>query len=184
MKRHHVYIITLLTAAMLSLSGCDVTESSGSYYNPKYSRQSQDRVYNEEKLKEILECFDNKDADRLKAMFSKSIQQEYDLDSQIEKAFEIYGEESVSYGSFFDWGASRATEYGEYVRKNVAAEMESIKTTERDIFNIYFSQNIVNDENPNELGVKRVTLCAKNGAKLAIIGDRQKGEKVIERIEN
>ncbi|MBO6141099.1 MAG: DUF5104 domain-containing protein [Ruminococcus sp.] len=44
-----------------------------------------------------MECFDNKDKESIKAMFSVKTAKEFDLDSQIDKVFEIYDGKSVSY---------------------------------------------------------------------------------------
>jgi len=164
-------IAVLIQISLINAMGCGFADfMEAKIYDPHYSSSIDDAKYNEETLKEILECFDNKDSERLKAMFSKSVQQEYDLDSQIEKAFEIYGGESVTYESVFDWGASGATEYGEYVRKKVAAELRGIRTTNGDVYTIYFRKYIVYDEDPDELGVLSVYLCGETGTNLEVIG--------------
>lgn len=169
MRKAIVFILTL--TSIFNLSGCHMNTWNSEEYDPRGYYPKQEAIYNEETLKEILACFDNKDFDTLIEMFSISVKSEYNLVSQIEKAYEIYGGESVSYESFWDFGTiSLGMDYGVCVEKSIGAEMRNIKTTNNDNFNISFMRYIVNDSNPHMLGISGISLSDPEYGNLAIIG--------------
>lgn len=163
MKRIKIIISFL---CCIVLSSCNTIE-----YNPRYSNQSEDRVYNEETLKEILECFDNRDVETLKNMFSPYKQSEYDLEQQIEATFGHYEGISTSYEGFFDYGElSEHIQDGVCIEKVIGAEMENIKTDKDRIYFISFGKCVVCDEMPEKLGVTQVVLSDENNRVISRIG--------------
>jgi len=164
--------LAIIFALVILATGCNSAGFiEGEVYDPHYHSTAYEKKYNEETLKEILECFDNKDSERLEEMFSESVASKYDLKRQIQKAFDIYGGKSISYEEMDNYGVSSASMEGKYVRKNISAEMKKIKTTDEKCFNIYFSRCVLDDDNPSEVGVRCIYLCTAESATLHIIGD-------------
>jgi len=156
-------IAVLILINLINVTGCGFADfMEARIYDPHYSSAIDDEKYNEETLKEILECFDNKDSERLKAMFSKSVAATCDLDKEIESAFDMYNGKSVSYDSIFDYGPSGHTEYGRWVKKYTEAKMKKIKLDTGKTYSIYFCKEIVNDENPDEIGIRHINLKDKD----------------------
>ena len=175
-----VIAFMLVLANMLSMLACSVYIQDSNEYDPHKYNPQQEAIYNEETLKEILKCFDNKDADSLIDMFSEAVKSQYDLESQIEKAFEIYSGESVSYEGFWDSGySSLDTNYGICVQKSVRTRMNGIKTTNNEIFDISIIKCILDDSNPDNLGLKSICLIDSEYGNLAIIGQIRDFQKDI-----
>lgn len=171
-KHEEKIIIIVLVIGLIIFKICNIN-----YYNPRYTGQAEDRVHNEKILKDIISYLDNKNTDKLKALFSQSVSSRYNLDSQIKTVLKIYGGTSSSYTDFFDWGyTSKKTSNGRCVEKSVGAQMENIKTKDNDIFIIGFGKCVVNDAEPDDIGIVRITLCDEKGKKLAPIGSVYDGE--------
>lgn len=166
-----IIIALVLSLSIFSLFAGIIGIFPQKEYDPRYSYQSQDRIYNEKTLKEILKCFDNKDADSLINMFSETIKSEYDLKNQIKKAFEIYDGKSVSYEKIDDMGyTSMHTRDGICVEKSIGAYMINIKTNTNKLFTISFTKSVVDDDNPNNKGMTVICLDDEDFRHLAIIG--------------
>ena len=183
MKKRIILIFILMN--IFSLLGCSVYTHDSSEYDPHVFCPKQEAAFNEETLREILECFDNKDADTLINMFSEAVKAEYDLKNQIDTAFDIYGGHSVSYEGFYDHGTyTYASDNGKCVEKSIGADMMNIKTDNDEIFVIGFKKCVVNDKKPDELGIEGISLFVPNhGAlvTLAIIGPiDEQGLKILE----
>lgn len=183
MKKRIILIFILMN--IFSLLGCSVYTHDSSEYDPHVFYPKQEAAFNEETLREILECFDNKDADTLINMFSEAVKAEYDLKNQIDTAFDIYGGHSVSYEGFYDHGTyTYASDNGKCVEKSIGADMMNIKTDNDEIFVIGFKKCVVNDKKPDELGIEGISLFVPNhGAlvTLAIIGPiDEQGLKILE----
>lgn len=178
-------ILTFILINVFNLLGCSMYTHDSSEYDPHGFYPKQEAAYNEETLKKILECFDNKDVDSLIDMFSEAVKSQYDLESQIEKAFEIYGGHSVSYEGFYDHGTyTYASDNGKCVEKSIGADMMNIKTDNDEVFVIGFKKCVVNDKKPNELGIEGISLLVPNHGSLvtlAIIGPiDEQGLKILE----
>lgn len=172
-----VIAFMLVLANMLSMLACSAYIQDSNEYDPHKYNPQQEAIYNEETLKEILKCFDNKDADSLIDMFSEAVKSQYDLESQIEKAFEIYSGKSVSYGDIINGGYKyENTDHGICIEKSIYAYMENIKTDNNEVFTISIIQWVISDINTNELGLSKIFLCDENHIKLAVIGRVQSQE--------
>lgn len=177
-----VLILTLVLINMLSLLSCDIALQYEKEYDPHNFEQKREAVYTEETAMIILNCFDNKDADTLEGMFSETIKNEYNLKEQIEKAFEIYGGKSVSDVQFHFGGyAGSSSEDGIYVQKSVVGDIKDIKTDYNEEFIISLKKCVLDDYNPNKLGIEWLHLRDGDNHKLAIIGEVKPNEiKILE----
>lgn len=154
-----ILILVLVLINIFNLSGCDIVLPYEKEYDPHYIDPKRERVFNEETLKEILECFDNKDADTLLDMFSEAAKSKSDLPALIEQAFEIYGGKSVSYERFQDFGyTTMATDENGCIEKSIGAEMRNINTDDGNVFIIGFTKCVVDERNPSRLGITEICL--------------------------
>jgi len=173
MKNRIPILFLVLSLIMLcSCSNGDSKKEESISYDAHYSTQAQDRKYNEEILKNILRCFDDKNVEELKNMFSNYTQSNNDIEEQIENAYLMYEGNSVSYDGFWDYGS--VYDYkkdGVYIIKKVGAQMENILTTEDKQYIISFHKFIVYDEDKTKLGVTQVVLRDAEGTVIAGIGE-------------
>lgn len=140
-------------------------------YDPHDFKPRQEKIYTEATAMKILECFDNRDVDSLITMFSESVRSSYDLHSQIKKAFDIYGEKSVTNDGFEDYGYSNSSSRdGIYVQKSIRGHIKNIKTSNNDVLTISFIKCVLDDDNPNNLGLKDIYLIDLKYGTLAKIG--------------
>ncbi len=177
MKR---YALIIMILSLLFISSCGFNSldlNTSSEYDPRYSNQAQDRIYNEETLILILECFDNRDSETLKKMFSPYIQSEYDLDKQINETFLAYNGVSILYDGFWDHGIK--SEYindGVILEKKIGAAMENIKTDNDKTYYISFEKYVVHDANEDMLGLYNIVLHNENYSVISIIGSNKLNE--------
>lgn len=149
-----------------NLSGCLPNTWNSKEYDTK-----REAAHTEEELKKILKYFDNKDKNALSDMFSESVKSKYNLDIQISQAFEIYGGRSVSYEKCEYYGyMTMSTEYGKCTERSIYSDMQNIQTDNNNIFNITIIESVIDDKNPNELGIHKIYLTDPEYGNLAIIG--------------
>lgn len=158
------FMLMICTALFSSCVSIDVYDPHGFY-------PEQEATQNEEILKEIIACFDNKDVETLKNMFSSYVQSTCNLDEQIEIAFSNYKGVSTSYDGFWDSGIiSSHIKNGNYRMKMIGADMREIITDENEIYFIKFRRFVVYDNDESQLGVCKIYLCDSDGKKIAVIG--------------
>ncbi len=85
--------VLMTIVAFLCFSSCGTPK----IFDKTFEKLDPDNLYVENMSQEIVRCFDEKDAESLKELFSFDIQDEYDLDSQIEYAFSLYNGKYQSY---------------------------------------------------------------------------------------
>ena len=166
--------ILVILICLLFVS-CSVTDNSSNESAPDPHENSVESYHyeleqTEKILLKIIECFDNKDKESIKAMFSVKIAKEFDLDSLIDKAFEIYNGKSVSYEINKGSTAGSAKTDGTYTFLEYDGKLENIKMDNSKSFSIRMSRCVVNDDDPDEIGLTRITLRRDDGVKLAPIG--------------
>lgn len=165
-KMKKAVILILIFINLLNLSGCLTNKWGSTEYDMKWEAE-----HTEEELKKILECFDNMDTDTLISMFSEAVKAKYDLSVQINQALEIYGNKSVSYEKCEYYGyITMSTDYGKCTERSIYAKMHNIKTDCNEIFNISIIESVIDNKNPNELGIYKISLSDPEYGNLAIIG--------------
>ena len=139
--------VLLLTAMAITLTGCSALNKTNSeeYKSPGDLAK--------ERQTEIMDCFINKDAETIKSFFSEYVIETYpDIDTQIDKAFNFLDGEIVSY----DEPCSRAS--GSSERKSYGALTMNIITDKETEYIIDFTGQLTNDENPERIGVRCITV--------------------------
>jgi len=128
-----------------------------------------DNEFSEMKSKEIVRCFDEKDIETLKLMFCEKTETEFNLDGEIQIAFDLYQGISTSYDFYFG-GTAGGWKYGEWFDKNITPQIRNIKTDKDKIYKISWFEYLAFDEDENMIGIVRMSLRDSNGNILAKIG--------------
>ena len=180
MMKKSIRIILTIVICLFSVS-CGVIGDSSNDSEPDPHKNSVESYHYEQEqtekiLEKLIECFDNKDKEGIKALFTPQTAKDNSLDSQIDKAFEIYDGKSLSYEIKSGGIAGSAKKDGVYTFLEYDGELKSIKTDTNTSFSIWISRCVVNDDEPNKVGLTRITLCRENGVNLAPIGDVSQNE--------
>ena len=91
-------VLLFLISTILFLCSCNPNKDEA--YDPHNTDSSTYQINRQDTInmaEDIITYLDNKDRDNIKALFAPQIAQEYDLDAQIDKIFEIYDGASISY---------------------------------------------------------------------------------------
>lgn len=114
-------------------------------------------------MKEIVEALDAKDEEALKNMFSKpALGKTENLDQQIEDMFEFYQGKIVSY----DGSASSSTRTGGGAEtKEFIAYYTLVTDEER--YQVTYDHKPVDDEHPEEIGLRRLELVTEEEYEMA-----------------
>ena len=176
--------ISVILICLLFVS-CSVTDNSSNESAPDPHENSVESYHyeleqTEKILLKLIECFDNKDKESIKAMFSVKTAKEFNLDSQVDKSFEIYNGKSVSYEIDNGGIAGSAKTDDTYTFLEYDGELKNIKMDNSKSFSIWVSRCVVNDDDSDEIGLTRIILCRDDGVKLAPIGNVSQYETFYE----
>ncbi|MCR5142765.1 MAG: DUF5104 domain-containing protein [Ruminococcus sp.] len=120
------------------------------------SNEKNDEITPEQQAREIqnsiMICFEKRDSDNLKALFSKKIQNRSTLDSEIETAFDFIDGKIVSYDEPIPGAA------GPIGDKYFGATTEKIKTDKDIEYKIDFGGYESNDKESDNIGVEGIRI--------------------------
>ena len=119
---------------------------------------------------EIVRCFDEKDAEGLKSMFCRNSIVYYDIDSEIQNAFDLYEGESVSYKIYSNGGWSGGYDNGICVDKHSTPEIKYIKTNCGKEYTIGFCTYEIYESDAGRVGIGVIGLQDEEGNEIAVIG--------------
>ncbi len=159
MKKKLVFITVILISIVFS--GCVTINNKPSNNKPSYIRVQSD---------EIIRCFDEKDAEGLKALFCQNSIDYYDIDSEIQNAFDLYEGESVSYKIFSNGGCAGGMQDGIWYDKHYTPEIRYIKTNCGRGYAIGYCTYEVYEKDEGKVGICVIALRDDNGNQLAAIG--------------
>lgn len=151
MKKKLVFITVILISIVFS--GCNA--------EPSYIKVQSD---------EIIRCFDEKDAEGLKALFCQNSIDYYDIDSEIQNAFDLYEGQSVSYKMNSKGGWSGGMQEGIWYDKHYTPEIRNIKTNCGKEYTIGFCTYEIYESDAGKVGICVIALRDDNGNQLAAIG--------------
>ena len=140
---------------------------------PTYQINRQDTINMAE---DILTYLDNKDRDSIKALFAPQIANDYDLDAQIDKIFEIYDGTSISYEIGTCGEGAKHLKDGRAIYLDFDCEVKDIQTDNDKTFCIYIIRCLVDDDNQDNIGLNKVFLCRADGTNIAPIGEVSEDE--------
>ena len=136
-------------------------------YDPHTSDRG-DEKYCKEILDEVIRCLDEDDVETLYSLFSEDDKSEHTLERQIKKAMEAYDGKSVSCDEFSCGQGSIKVYYGYYSLKTVSVKYRKIETDLDEEYYIHVVICLVNDENPECIGVRRIYIKDKNNIETVI----------------
>ena len=119
---------------------------------------------------EIVRCFDEKDAEGLKNMFCRNSIVYYDIDSEIQNAFDLYEGQSVSYKIYSNGGWSGGYDNGICVDKHSTPEIRNIKTNCGKKYTIGYCTYEVYEKDAGRVGIGVIGLQDEEGNEIAVIG--------------
>lgn len=170
-------LIILFITAMLFLRSCNLSKEES--YDPHNNGVPTYRINQKDTEKianDVLKHLDNKDKDGIIALFAPQIANEYDLDSQIDKVFEIYDGKSISYELGTASESSKHVKYGTYHYLCFDCSIKNIQTDNDETFRISIIRCLVDDNNPDNIGLNKIYLCRADGVNLAPIGEVSEDE--------
>ena len=138
-------LIIFLFATMILLIGCNTSD------NPF----SQAR-YAEKQCKTIVECFDTKDLETIKNMFSSWIQETHNLDKEIQDVFDLYEGKSVHW-DYIDYGSEGAIDDGKWTKKRISPTID-IEKEKKKKYHIVFYDYLVYEKDEARLGIQYIII--------------------------
>ncbi len=139
-----LFCILILLALCLTLSGC--------------SKGPTPRQVG----KDILYCFDNDDAEGLKALFCEAtLSRTANIDAQIENAFELYEGKSIDVGSI-NASSSKSIREGRTVKETASPLIPVYETDAGKEYVISATMTRVNKNHPDFVGVSVISLSIRN----------------------
>lgn len=141
-----IYRMAVFLALVVCLEGCMSRER----YMLNWFRTEQES--SDKRMEEIIEIFEEKDAGKLKEMFSKkAVLETEDLDEQIESLIECYSGDLVE----FDGGCDSASQNRHGKKKlNIFGKYKVITTEEE--YRIFFSEWVKEYEEPEKIGIYNI----------------------------
>lgn len=133
-----------------------------------------------ELLEEVLNYFDQKDKNALISLFAPNIARDYDLDAQIDKVFEIYDSTSKSYEVYPGGEMAGSVNDGRYYYWSMYSRLKNLQTNNGKSFEIFIIRCVVDDEEPGNVGLKKIYLAKEDGTNIAGIGEFDEDETFFE----
>ena len=159
-------MITTIIATIfliLNFDGCSLLQKA-------YTELEAESQYIENQTAEIIRCFNQKDVEGLKKLFCLNSQEYYDLDSEIQNAFEYYEGTSESYILYNSSSAGGGMDNGEWVDKHFRPDIKNIKTDAGKQYTIGFSTYSIYKYDTGKVGIGILALYDENDNTLAVIG--------------
>ena len=156
-----VICIILITIICLNFSSCNFSDN----------KDNDTKLINDQ-AKEIVRCFDEKDIDGLKSLFCQNTQDNYNLDEEIQDAFDLYEGKSESFNVNLQGGWAGGKDNGEWTDKHFTPQIENIKTDKKETYSIGYLVYYVYSSDPGRVGICALGLRNGNGEEIARIGGR------------
>ena len=160
-------VLLFLISTMLFLCSCIPNEKAYDPHNTDSSTYKINRQDTINMAEDIITYLDNKDKDSIKALFAPQIAQKYNLDGQIDRIFKIYDGASISYEVETCGEAGKHIKDGMFLYLEFDCSVKSIQTDNGKTFRIYIIRCLVDDDNPDNIGLNKVYLCKADGTKTA-----------------
>ena len=119
---------------------------------------SNDRPFAIETMQKIITALDEKDSEALAALFSEDARENYDIDEQIEKAFEYYNGKSVTSVEDVDscGNASTHIKDGLYKNKSIRFKLYNMETDAGQSYTLDVIYVLVDEDNPSRIGLSKI----------------------------
>lgn len=154
-------IFSLCSFVLCSCSMSSIINDSSSEYDPN-DLFADDYPFAEETMMTVLKCFDEKDTETLKSLFSESVVSAYDLDKQIEEAMNYYEGRSTSHDDVSSDISESNYSQDHYVYKSIRTVMDNIMTDNNKAYRIDFIYVLVDEKDETKIGLDTLFLRDPN----------------------
>ncbi len=171
-------IFILMLICSLILSSCRNDDSSEEL-DPHdiFDSIEYDRMIMDEVMPKVEKALEENDVELLKSLFSPYvIETQSDLEKDIFGLFLAFEGEVVSYEEDWPDDASSSKRNGIYVYRKICFGYRTVETSTGKSYCVEIYYTVVNDENPDEVGLSRIYLIDPYGEEyfLAKAGDIEK----------
>ena len=176
-----VISVLLVFCVCLCISGCKLLEATAEYVAndvkkavtaipEAFNEIEEDYQYLDELSAEIVRCFDEKDAEGLKALFcTNELENNTEIDSQIETTFSMYEGKSQSfYTTDKSWEGGYRN--GVYDDKHFTPRIREIITDAGRTYCIGYLVYTIYDYDSDKIGINGIGLKDETGKEIAGIG--------------
>jgi hypothetical protein len=144
-------------------------------YDGNTADVEENKYYAWMQVEKIAECFNRRDAETLKNMFSKDTLQNFNIDEDIQLAFEQYEGDEILYHDGYGFGGAGGASRDENGNKTFYAWVEDLKNMKTNADKTYileYSYVSIDIDNPDSIGVNGIALRDyETNEILAVIGD-------------
>ena len=123
-----------------------------------------------DKSKEIVRCFDEKDIEGLKNLFCEEVINSHNLDEEIQQAFDFYEGKSVSYDLYYG-GSSGGWDNGVCVDEHITPQIKNLKTDNDKIYRIPYHEYVIYKQNPKCVGITYIRIFDESSDDMVQIGE-------------
>ena len=120
---------------------------------------------------EVLRCFDERDAEGLKALFCERVQNSSDFDKEIEKAMGFFEGNIVSYNDYFRGREGEAINDGKITDKHFVPVITDIKTDTNATYQITFHFYTIYADDDQRIGITTFVIANENTDSVCEIGN-------------
>ena len=124
-----------------------------------------------EKSIEIIRCFDEKDAEGLKALFCEEVRISHNLDEEIQLAFDLYEGTSETYKFNYAGGTAGGWDNGECIDEHITPRVENLKTSSGKVYRIPYHEYLIYKKNPRCVGITYIRIFDESTGEMVQIGE-------------
>ena len=159
-----ILIIIVSFITLISMTSCV------EFSKPHATTIDEDLEYNlDDNLKrrcaKLLKALSEKDKDAVKSMFSKKVKKRKELDSEIDKAMEFFEGKVLEYNSSVSGGDEINVDNGKITFFTLSIQIKSIKTDANKTYSIYGLYYVVNDKDPDSIGLRYISIYDETNEK-------------------
>ena len=150
MKKYMALILAAITG-FISFSGCSGTYGKGT--SPGHIAKTLGP--------QIVEYINNNDAESLKKLFCEQAYDSYDLDKELQEAFNFINGTITSYRITLG-SEAKSVQEGKIVKNNFSILIKDIETDTGYGYRIVINYHLVDDKHPELLGMQNFTIRDSN----------------------
>jgi len=106
----------------------------------------------------MLKALSENDKETIKSMFSKKVKKRKELDKEIDKAMEFFEGKVLEYYSGVSGGDELEVDNGKTTYFSLSIQIKSIKTDANKTYSIYGLYYVVNDDDPDSIGLRYISI--------------------------
>jgi hypothetical protein len=106
----------------------------------------------------MLKALSENDKETVKSMFSKKVKKRKELDKEIDKAMEFFEGKVLEYYSGVSGGDELEVDNGKTTYFSLSIQIKSIKTDANKTYSIYGLYYVVNDDDPDSIGLRYISI--------------------------